>query len=1256
VLSVSDDVRVDTQRVFGVSEQDVTVIGNGFDEEVFLPKPVDRQELLARYGISGDCGKMVLYVGRFVEWKGLEYLIESAKSYSADPSQRVLTLFVGNGASDIIKRYRARIAELGLEESAKIVDQWVSKEEVADLLNAADVFVLPSVREPFSLIILQALACGCRVVAANCGGPKMMVKHELIQRNHAALVEPIQVTERGEVDTQDVVGYVGRLRQGIRSVLETEVCHGDRLRISRSVEGRTWSRIYQKVAGIYTNAIRRRIERCSPLSRPAALPRLARQVRIIEVHPTNRCNLSCYGCPYASLHQEGATFPFRYIGKIAEMEPEHVFVLGGGEPTMYSDEGRDIADFVRELRELLPDANISLCTNGVIFADERLQRNVDVLRVSMHGLKATHFSGEPMRSSVANNWENIWRYFRGPVRELWATFLLGRYNALDAIVIAEELWKAWDSACRNDPSLRHKRFGYKLLYIANDCRPDDPFYLANPDADLSQQWTDGINAIKASERPFGAFLDAYGAGEHGEGGFILPREISAAALPMRKAPRHDNCLLAKQHVLLGADGNVYPCRLQAAAAGYSYGHISRLSLDSLALGRARMLSQPFPACSYGCRLLYTLIGREVCSDEQTGATISLAGVEATRRSQNIQLLVFDLDGLLDCAKENRGVRDALIGLAQTYHLAVVSDKGAAAASEILESAGIDDLIEYVVTADMASMHDADLLLFQSACNNFALRPGEAVYVGGGRQAAIDAAQSIGMRHMVVRGPQDVTDDLERTLEEFERELSSVRAPQHTDQQGDSGGEKEAAGQNAELDDSPLGKVRTMIHNAATYGYMSTGKWLAHPSRVALVSEGRFADVTPLNAQFVPSSLCPSNCLTCTYGRSKDEIRQEREAGCFDESRHLMPWQDMKLYIDRLIDGGVQGITFTGGGEPLMNPHAIDGVEYACSRGLAAGFFTQGFFITDEIADRLMRAGLLFLRISFNAGRPITYKYFFGVSERMFYAVLQNIEKLAAAKERTGSKTNLAVGTIISPLNMNELMEIARLIKGITDRHPGTISNIWYRPAVRYQRGVQLTNPHTEECLEYIKRHHDLRIHYEAYRRFVYDGEQFPAEIFQETMADLRDRIKPAIERGAKGLRIFYPQARMKAMGEPEKGFTQCRACPWLTFIGPDGSVYHCVEHGLDPRAVYGNLKQASLAEIWAGPRRREVMQMIDSEGLDNMCPQMCMLTEHNRIFQAVSDALREPQNRPAVAESIRIEADRFMGEFGNRIGDSVKFM
>ncbi len=1099
VLSISDDISEETQKMYGLKDEQIEMIGNGLDARIFHPRNVDRKQLLDRYGIDGDYDKVVLYVGRYVRWKKLDYLLEAAADYSNEIPGKVLTLFVGTGADEIVAEYRDFIASKGMEENIKILNKWVSMEEVGELLNIADVFALPSDNEPFSLGLLQALACGRRVIASDRGGPQMLVRPGLIADGHAVLVAPIPQgkPEKG-VSEQQAKRYVEDFKNGIKALLSEEVSDKERKRISETVQEYSWTSVYGKVDDVYREVIKKRIEGYGPKPHSGDLTGFSRQVKVVEVHPTNQCNLSCYKCPYGALHEGGATLLFENIDKIAEMQPESIFVLGGGEPSMYSWEGYDIYDFMRKLRTQNPLAKISLCTNGIIYLEQDLQDNIDILRVSTHGLKGEHFQhhGEDMPEFVKQIWTNIWRYFKeGTVQEQWTTFLFHKSNVMDALVIAEELWKNWDRMCREDPALRKKKFGFKLLYIADDAVPEDPFHLSNPDEEIERHWHEGINAIKQSGRPFGEFLGNY---REETTGFILPKEIYEAKLPLREVSKVDSCPLAKGHALIGADGNIYPCRIQAAASEHSYGRIEETSLQELLSERVNFFSDPLPECAHGCRLTQTLIGQTIGQNDP---------------------------------EDNR------------------------------------------------------------------------------------------------RPPRE---DETRVRGQETRDLQTEQKPE----------------------ENPLEQVRGLLHNASTYGNMSTGKWLAFPDRAELVAQGRFDDIMPVNAQFVPSERCPSNCLTCTYGRSKDEISR-----CKDKSRYVMAFDDMKLYIDRLADAGVQSITFTGGGDPLFNKNLFEGIEYASrGRGLATGLFTEAHLVTDQIAERMVNVGLKFIRISFNAGRPITYKHFFGVPETMFYRALENVEKIAAAKEKFGKKLGLGVGVIITPLNFRELMEIARLIQAIADRHPGALQHIWYRPAVRYLRGVQLENTKTADCLEYIRTHPDLNRYYDDYYRFTYDAEQFPAYIFQAAMDDLEFRIRPYIEDRINGLSIFYPKTRIEAMDEIKKGFNQCRACPWLTFIGSDGNVYHCVEHGLDPAAVYGNLKSQTLDEIWQSQRRRDVIDFMKQEGLEKRCPPMCMLTEQNRAFETIAEALQTDEDREAVKKAIKIESRRFMDNIGRKIGDGIKFM
>ncbi|MDD4202938.1 MAG: HAD-IA family hydrolase, partial [Candidatus Omnitrophica bacterium] len=1136
----------------------------------------------------------------------------------------------------------------------------------------------------------------------------------LIASKHAVLIPPVR-EDGSKDDAQQVesLRYIEDLQEGIQRLLLQEISHSERMHISSTVKEYSWKTIYNRVSDVYNDVIRKRVERYSPKSPKEKPSQFSKQVKVVEVHPTNKCNLSCYKCPYGRLHHDGETFPFEDISKIAEMKPEKIFVLGGGEPSLYSWKGHDIYDFMRVLREQNEKATISLCTNGIIYLDERLQNDIDILRVSTHGFKGEHFQayGEDMPESVKKINENIWRYFQtGVLQDQWTTFLFDKHNVMDAIIIVEALWNKWNQLCEKNSALRLKKFGFKLIYLADDKNLECPFHLSNPDDQTMKLWAEAINAIKQSNSPFAEYLKNYDSESANTGGFILPQEIADAMLPVREAPKVSQCLLSKDHALIGADGNIYPCRIQAANAGYTYGKVAHTTVDELALERKRLFDKPLHTCSSGCRLMHTLIGQAITKyddDNVNGSFIAKKGGPTNKK-----LLIFDMDGTLynsldfiihqrkvstkwiaaklgktnkeimemwpwqerktesefvkECGLDlreyyegkaefldvsklstpevneyNSKLRNLLDRLSKKYHLALVTNNGEKVAHKILEALGLDDLFEYIIGEDTFFSGKPETAMFEKAMNYFVVTPAEVVSIGDNLKHDVDTIEELGGDGIFVpNGPVDIINELETKLEDME-----TNNPEKSQTVEGSPELKESV-------QSPLTKVRGLLHNASTYGNMSTGKWLGFPERAELVAQGRFDDVMPVNAQFVPSQLCPSNCLTCTYGRNKDEM-----SVCSDKSPFVMSLEDIKLYIDRLAAAGVQSITFTGGGDPLFNKALFDGIEYAShEKGLATGLFTEAHLVTDKIAERMVNVGLKFIRISFNAGRPITYKYFFGVGEKMFYKALENIEKVAAAKEKFGKRLGLGVGVIITPLNVMELMEIARLIQGIADRHPGTLAHLWYRPTVRYLRGVQLANPKTNACLEYIKRHPDLKKYYDAYHKFTYDGEQFPASIFQKAMDDLANRIKPFIENKPNGVKVFYPKTRIEAMDEIAKGFSRCRACPWLTFVGSDGSVYHCVEHGLDPKAIYGNLKTQTLEEIWQSQQRQEVIKFMAEEGLDNRCPPMCMLTEQNRIFEVISEVAENAQGRAELRKAIKEESDVFMDKIGKKIGDGIKFM
>jgi glycosyltransferase involved in cell wall biosynthesis len=135
----------------------------------------------AAIGIDADA-KMLFYVGRFDERKGIETLVR-AVGQSQLRGKEKLKLVIGGGSrpgqSDGIERERIEkiVAELGMSEFT-IFPGRISDEILPAYYTAADVCVVPSHYEPFGLVAIEAMACGTPVVASDVGGLQFTVVPE----------------------------------------------------------------------------------------------------------------------------------------------------------------------------------------------------------------------------------------------------------------------------------------------------------------------------------------------------------------------------------------------------------------------------------------------------------------------------------------------------------------------------------------------------------------------------------------------------------------------------------------------------------------------------------------------------------------------------------------------------------------------------------------------------------------------------------------------------------------------------------------------------------------------------------------------------------------------------------------------------------------------------------------------------------------------------------------------------------------------
>ena len=169
VVAVSRLLR-DQALALGVAPARAHIVMNGVDAELFHPR--DRRRARTELGVTEDA-ELGLYVGNLKESKGVRDLLEAYRIASAENSRLQLAV-VGDGAEAGAVRALAESSKgllaLGAQPLAAI-PTW---------LAACDFLVLPSWNEGTPNAVLEALACGRRVVASRVGGIPDLLGDELL--------------------------------------------------------------------------------------------------------------------------------------------------------------------------------------------------------------------------------------------------------------------------------------------------------------------------------------------------------------------------------------------------------------------------------------------------------------------------------------------------------------------------------------------------------------------------------------------------------------------------------------------------------------------------------------------------------------------------------------------------------------------------------------------------------------------------------------------------------------------------------------------------------------------------------------------------------------------------------------------------------------------------------------------------------------------------------------------------------------------
>jgi glycosyltransferase involved in cell wall biosynthesis len=223
----SGDAR-EVARQLRVSDERVSVVGAGYRDDIFHA-----------HGRKAVRAPRVIYVGKYSVAKGLPWLLDSIERL-AEKHPGLELHVVGSGAGEEADALTARMRAMS---SVVRLHGLLSQPALADLLRTCRVFVLPSFYEGVPLVVVEALACGCRPVTTDLPG----VRGELAPHLGSSLTR-IPVPRLSGVDTPHPEGlpdFVDELCRSIDAALDEPIGSAEGL------ERFTWSAVFGRVAAVW---------------------------------------------------------------------------------------------------------------------------------------------------------------------------------------------------------------------------------------------------------------------------------------------------------------------------------------------------------------------------------------------------------------------------------------------------------------------------------------------------------------------------------------------------------------------------------------------------------------------------------------------------------------------------------------------------------------------------------------------------------------------------------------------------------------------------------------------------------------------------------------------------------------------------------------------------------------------------------------------------------------------------------------------
>lgn len=332
------------------------------------------------------------------------------------------------------------------------------------------------------------------------------------------------------------------------------------------------------------------------------------------------------------------------------------------------------------------------------------------------------------------------------------------------------------------------------------------------------------------------------------------------------------------------------------------------------------------------------------------------------------------------------------------------------------------------------------------------------------------------------------------------------------------------------------------------------KFLRYADRLQALREGRLA--APVHVRVKPINRCNHNCWYCAYRADNLQLGD----GMKIEDR--IPTAKMFELVDDFTAMGVEAVTFSGGGEPLLYKELPEVVSRLAAGGVRVAALTNGANLRGAMADAFAAHGT-WIRVSLDAWDDASYTRSRGAPDGAFSRLMENLASFAGR----GSRCVLGVSLIVGHDNHRHIAEVCARLKSAGVNH------------------VKVSGAVVGNAVEENNRYHRLIADAVA-------GEIAAAKGLDDDRFQIVDHYHELEDLFAKDYRT-------------------CPFLQFLTVIGADCRVYTCQDKAYTETGCLGSIADRRFKDFWFSEEARDRISRVDPS---QVCRHHCIAHQKNLVL------------------------------------------